>query len=193
MAYHSGLKGWKLEDAPPLAEYKIRDSIAFRHDIMDPYPEIYNECDFIYGEPPWIHGAKVFDKRAGISGRKFTDLTARISELVETLTMPIALTAGAWGLKMLPKADAVVKTSVKGSPLSFCWIFYYRMDALEDKGLGIIDQVVSNYNVVGDWFCGYGNLAMEAYKQNKRFIVSDYVPECIGYIGRTIDEMEKAK
>jgi hypothetical protein len=32
---------------------------------MDEYPEIYKECDFIYGEPPWIAGAKIFDERAG--------------------------------------------------------------------------------------------------------------------------------
>lgn len=189
MAYHSGLKGWDVQDSAPLDKYQIGDSIAFRHDIMDEYPEIYKECDFIYGEPPWIAGAKIFDERAGISGRKFTDLTQRISDLIESLTIPIVLTTGAWGLKMLPKADYAIDANIKTSAIGKCHILYYRTEALDSENL--ISQVVAKGNVIGDWFCGYGNLAIEAHKQGKRFIVSDYNAECIGYIGKTFDEMEQ--
>jgi hypothetical protein len=182
MAYHTALKGGKLEDAEPVNSFTYGDSIAFQHDIFDPYPEIYKKCDIIYFDPPWREGAKIFDERVGITNRSFEQLTGRISELILQIDTPVILSCGKWGEKLLPEPDWAVETNLKGT-VGQCFVYGYRTSYMGfSYGKDLLPLIAQKYNVLGNWFCGYGNVAFEAIKHNKNFIVSDYNPKCIGYI-----------
>jgi 16S rRNA G966 N2-methylase RsmD len=182
MAYHTALKGGHTENAEPISIYRHGDSIAFQHDIFNPYPVIYDSCDMIYFDPPWREGAKIFDERVGIAGRSFEQLTGRISELILETKAPVILSCGKWGEKMLPEPDWIIETDLKAT-VGKCSVYGYRTPYMPfSYGKELLPLIAQRFNVLGNWFCGYGNLAFEAVKYNKTFIVSDYNPQCIGYI-----------
>jgi hypothetical protein len=188
MAFHSGLAKGKVEGATPVSRFVLGDSLAFQHDILDGYSSEFDPCDIIYAEAPWPAGAKVFDKRAGVGERRFSGLTKSLSEVITSLTTPIILITGGWGLTSLPKPDSMLKSRIPTDgvgALEECYIFGYRTEIPEfDRRTGLIPVLATKYDCLGDFFCGYGNVALEAHKQGKRFIVSDYNAECIGYIAQ---------
>lgn len=182
-AYHSALKGFKVEDSEPVERFDYGNSVAFRHDIYDPYPSnLYQRCDIIYTEPPWPAGSTVFDKRLGIEGRRWADLAQHLAQTIASVDIPVVLTAGKSFIKYLPTPDYTAEVTYSGS-LGKCLVFAYRT-TLPDLATGdeIKSYIMSNYNCIGDWFCGYGQTAFAALEAGKDFVVSDYNPQCIGYI-----------
>ncbi len=183
-AYHTALASGKIENVSAVDEFHYGNSVAFRHDIFDEYPTIYDTCDIIYFDPPWREGAKVFDARVNISGRTFGQFTDRLSELISITKAPVILSCGEWGKKQLPTPDWTMRANLKGT-VGKCYLFGYRAEQPDDD-LHLLPYLAERYNRLGNWFCGYGNLAFEAVKRGKSFVVSDYNPQCIGYIAERL-------
>lgn len=182
--YHTALKSGHEEDAPPLNEFRLGDSIAFVHDVFDPTPDIYREVDAFYTEPPWPHGTKVFDERVGVTGRTWADLASRLESLIEETPAPVVIPLGKIALKRLPSPTVtydVYMPHAGDRAIIACW------RTVLDNPATTIDaarQLISQHNTIGDWFCGYGKTAELANEMGRRFIVSDYNPRCIGFIAQ---------
>jgi hypothetical protein len=182
--YHTALKSGTEEDAPPLNEFTVGDSIAFVYDVFDPVPAIYDQVDAFYTEPPWPHGTKVFDERVGVTGRTWADLANRIDFLIESTTAPVVIPLGKIALKRLPAPTVTYDVYMPhaGAPaIIACW------RTTLDQPKTTIDaarQLISRHTVIGDWFCGYGKTAVLAHEMNRRFVVSDYNPRCIGFLSQ---------
>jgi hypothetical protein len=184
--YHTALASGKIEQALPIDTFHYGKSVAFRHDIFDDYPDIYDTCDIIYFDPPWREGAKVFDARVGIPNRTFSQLTKRLSELILQTKTPVILSCGQWGKRDLPTPSWSMRADLKGT-VGKCYLFGYRANKPElQNDLSLMTYLALRYNRLGNWFCGYGNIAFEAIKHGKTFVISDYNAECIGYIAERL-------
>lgn len=188
--YHSALKGTKIEQAEPLNRFELNGSIALVHDIFDPVPSDFDQCDFFYQEPPYPAGVKVFDQRVNIAGRTYADLASHISNFILNTDKPVVMPMSKTVLKHYPTTTQTIEVdfvhSKGGQKTTLAiWNTYIGSPKTTDEAL---HTLLDTYDCVGDLFCGYGHTAYIAHQRNKKFVVADYNPLCIGFIAQLLGE-----
>lgn len=186
--YHSALKGTKIEDAPPLDRFEINGSIGFVHDIFDPLPADFDKCDFFYSDPPYPAGMKIFDERVNISGRSYSDFADHISHFILTTNKPIVMSFSKTALKRYPKPEQIIEVEFvhsKGGITTTLAVWHAHLGDIKSTD-DAINTLLDSSECVGDMFCGYGRTAWLAHRRNKKFVVSDYNPTCIGYTAQML-------
>lgn len=181
MKYHSALHKPNSYDSLNRAEFG--KSVAFKHDLMLGVPDEYKNCDIIYTEIPWIDGFNVFEQRANVQEqRTYAAFMSAVCNFINTANKPTVIIIGKKGLKFLPTPDFEGGTILNGAP---CRVVTYKATITQlHNCVTIIDELSKKYDCIGDPCCGFGRSA-KAFKQaGKHFVVSDYNPECIGYIAK---------
>jgi hypothetical protein len=161
--------------------------VAFVHDLLrGPLPDEYAACDVFYADLPWPAGFAEFERRAGLApGRSYGEFMAAVSRIINTVRRPILLTAGKLALRHLPKSPAIVSSKLNGAA---CVVIMFHADIQPacSETVALLGWLAERYGCIGDFCCGYGRAGRIFAERGKRFVMSDYNPECIGYIGETI-------
>lgn len=181
--YHSALKD-ELELNNRLKYYESNGSVVFQHDITEGKYELYQKADVIYSEPAWKDGYDKFINRAGFENEEgyegFKKYLYHIKKTISELNIPTYIIMGKHMLKYLDP-DRTEKVNLHGYG---CLVGLYNNAKLDNikNNEDVLQYVVENYNNILDFSCGYGNVAREASKQNKKFICSDINSKCIYYV-----------
>jgi hypothetical protein len=187
---------------PRLSEGKVErwtdgKSVALVHDLLSQrLPSEYRTCDVLYADLPWQAGFAAYNKRAGVDdGRTYRDLMTKVSGMVLRETRPVVLVTGTHALKHLPKPaqQAPVRMPVASRQPALALIYGMELDPAWAGVAGLVDHLARRFGRVGDFCCGYGWSARAFARRGKTFVVSDYNPECIGYIAAHAAEWEAAQ
>ena len=186
LPYHTALNHSNLTDDLPVDRVEVGGNIALRYNIFDPIPKEYEKCDAMFCEPPWRHGFNVFNERVGFAGPTWVDFMNRINTIISETKVPVVITAGKAALRYLEGYTAIYPTSLNGAN---AFLVAWNV-TIEDTSSAeaATQEICERFNVIGDWCCGYGRTAHYAKEAGKRFVVSDYNAQCIGYIANRIME-----
>lgn len=190
--YHSALKGTRIEESQPLDRFEHNGSVAFVHDVFNPLPKDFDACDCFYFEPPYPTGAKKFDERVGVSGRTYRQLVSHISEFICSTDKPVVIAMSKTIIKQYPHPTQTLEVDFvhsKGGQKTTLAVYNTYLGNPKTTDEALI-TLLKTYDCVGDLVCGYGHTAQVALSQNKKFVVSDYNPLCIGFIAERIKEYE---
>lgn len=173
-------------DSPPVRRWEGERCVAFVHDVMagPALPDEYGPCDVYVTDLPWRVGFDTFNERAGIDdGRTYPAFMRRVAEIVEALTVPTWLVTGRHALPALPAPDVVLPT-VLNEDKAVAVGFRPGPEAGGRFGVAqeLLHALASNYDVVGDFCCGYGRAGRFFLRAGKRAVLSDVNPSCVGYI-----------
>lgn len=181
--YHSAIAANDAAiECPEVYMTKQRNGVAAVWDIMEGHelPAIYERCDLIYSEPAWPSGLSNFMERVGKDGPTFKDYMARIRWIVETANKPTAMVVGKTALSYMPETKRVIPVSLNGGrALIAFWNGAYADGVTNDD---VIRDLAKQYNIVGDFSCGYGNTGRIFQAAGKSYVLTDVNPKCIGYI-----------
>lgn len=173
-------------EAPALARWEGAGVVAFVHDLLSvgTLPAEYGECDVYVTDLPWQKGYDTFNQRAGVDDdRTYAAFLARVSEIVESASAPVWLVTGRHALPKLPKPDAVLPTMLNEDPAV---AIGYRPGGEADGQYGVAPELLhalaQRYDRAGDFCCGYGRTPRFFLRSGKQAVVSDFNPQCIGYI-----------
>jgi hypothetical protein len=188
--YHSALQDDL--DLPELSFYESAGSTVFQHDLTAEIPEIFRTVDVIYSEPAWRAGYEVFQERSKpTTVSTFKVYLEAIKKFIATLNKPTFMIIGKHMLKALMPNDGYYEIMLnKWEAILGLWnIDEVTFDALNMEGglinnNNVIDFVVTRYNIIGDFSCGYGNVAASAVKNGKKFVCSDLNAKCVYYIAK---------
>lgn len=154
--------------------------IMMQNDIIaDGLPEQFDECDVLYAEPPWRHGFKIFNKRAGVDHASYNDLADAISKIITGTEKPVYILLGQQMLNKLPRPNQLFETILNGNgAMVAIWRDTYT--GLTDNTEVICQNLGSRYKCLGDFTCGYGACVQNFLEGGgKRFVASDYDGKCI--------------
>ena len=185
-AYHTALKSERIS-AAQRTRVEMPAGVAFVHDLLrGPLPDEYAACDVFYADLPWPAGFAEFERRAGLApGRSYGEFMAAVSRIINTVPRPILLTAGKLALRHLPKPAAIVSSKLNGAA---CLVMTYHLGIVPDCAdtVALLEWLAERFQCIGDFCCGYGRAGRIFAKHGKRFVMSDYNSECIGYIGESL-------
>lgn len=191
-AYHSALAGGRLEAARSRVHWSDESgNEAFVHDVFNPLPSQFRRCDVIWAEPPWRRGFAIFEGRAGVASpeRTWKAMMTALGDNLVNLGLPTGIVAGADGAKLLPDPDRVVPVKLHGAIAD---LLCYRLEVTwaikpVQSTEFVIAQLARRYQVVGDPVCGYGQTGAIFAWAGRRFVMSDFNANCIGYIAKHAD------
>ncbi len=183
--YHSAHR--PPHDAPELDRWEGPSCLAFVHDLMSSpsLPPEFDVCDVLSAEIPWQRGFGTFNERAQVSDdRTYGQFLGRVSEIVAAESRPVYLLTGRHALGRLPEPDSIADTMLNE------WeavILGYRPDPQIAAGtFGVTQELyhalAQRYETAGDFCCGYGRTGRFFLRSGKRAVLSDFNPQCVGYI-----------
>lgn len=182
--YHSGHKAPVV--AAPVRRWESPSCTAFVHDLMTSpaLPGEFDDCDVLVTDLPWQVGYQTFNDRAGVADdRTYGTFMDRVSEIVESTTCPLYLVTGRHALPKLPEPDAVLPMRLNEDDAV---AVAYRPGPEADKSYGVAPEflhaLAQRYQLAGDFCCGYGRTARFFLRSGQRAVLSDFNPNCIGYI-----------
>lgn len=182
--YHSAHK--RPVDSPVLSRWEGERCAAFVHDLMSSptLPPEFSLCDVFLVDPPWQKGYGTFNERAMVSdGRTYAGFLRRVSEIIESETAPMYLVTGRHALSRLPQADVILPMRLNEDDAT---VIGYRSGNEAEDNYGVVQEflhaLAQRYEAVGDFCCGYGRTARFFLQAGKSAVVSDFNPQCIGYI-----------
>lgn len=184
VAYHGAHRD--TVQAAPLDRWEGERCVAFVHDLMSAptLPGEFHGCDVFVTDLPWQKGYETFNQRAGVAdGRTYAGFMARVSEIVESLTVPVFLVTGRHALPKLPTPDAVLSTRLnEDDAVAVC----YRPGSEAGGSYGVAPELLhalaQRYDMAGDFCAGYGRTGRFFLRSGKRAVLSDFNPRCVGYI-----------
>jgi hypothetical protein len=181
--YHTALKGAVMNSAPRV-HVETGSGIAFLHDIRQGLPILYDSCDVLYTDLPWRAGFAAFEGRAGEPpGASYAGFLSAVGEVVRAERRLTILVTGAHALRLLPDAEQDLGMTLNGDSC-IAAVYHGEVPHLDDT-VNLLHWLADQYNCIGDFCCGYGRAGRIFKDHEKRFIMSDYNPRCIGYIGDT--------
>lgn len=172
--------------ATPLDRWEGAGCVAFVHDLMSSpdLPDEYAACDVLVTDLPWQVGFDTFNQRASIAdGRTYAAFMARVSEIVEQMVVPVWLVTGRHALRYLPQPVTVLPTMLNEDEAV---AIGYQPGGEADGRYGVAPELLhalaQRYEVAGDFCCGYGRTGRFFLRSGERAVLSDFNPQCIGYI-----------
>ena len=193
MIYHTALKNRSAYygDIKETVRVDHPRGIMLKHDFVSNglAPE-FNECDVLYAEPPYAHsGLKIFDARAGVNDRTYSDLIKAISKILLEWTKPVYLIMSKTNLAKLPNPDVIVETTLNGDVVSM-GVWNDKNPILLPSTELICQGLGSRYKYLGDFTCGYGTPVKNFIQGGgQRFVASDYDGKCVTVISGQMNKL----
>jgi hypothetical protein len=183
LAYHTALKGRETYAAPKRT-VETQAGVAFVHDIRVGLPLAYMGCDVLYADLPWRAGFAEFEKRAGEpAGASYAEFLKAVGEIVQADGRLIILVTGPHARSLLPLEDQRLDLLLNGNPAIAA--AYHGTIPWVNNTIDLLHCLADTYRCIGDFCCGYGRAGRIFAEHGKRFVMSDYNAQCIGYIGET--------
>lgn len=183
MIYHTALKNRSANFLGIKETVRSEHSkgVMLKHDFVSNglAPE-FNECDVLYAEPPYSHsGLKIFDSRAGVNDRTYSNLLEAISRILLEWTKPAYLIMSKTSIAKLPPPDFIAETRLNGDVVSM-GVWNDKTPTLLQSTELISKELGSRYRCLGDFACGYGTPVKNfIIGGGDRFVASDYDGKCI--------------
>jgi hypothetical protein len=176
--YHSALKSFSQHDTESYG-FKTTCIEALIFDIEnDTIPTVFYDAEFVYLEFPYRSGYDVFNNRVNKKGVGFGYLQFKTLEILEKLNKPFYIIAE----KRMPILKPLLVKRIYYSAHK-CDTYLYSNKPIKAKSTNELQSLLfETYDIGLDFMCGYGNLVNMALKHNKKIIISDYNPKCLGYI-----------
>jgi hypothetical protein len=189
--YNSAIKNGTIrEEAIPTERFDWNGNIGARRNLVTeaPLEEIY-KCDVIYAEPPWPHGLKTFDSRAGeTTNGGYAEFARSFARMWRSLTVPRYVVVGKRLLADLPKPSGTRPVLLNGAevPLTY-W------GGPEPEGatsLDVCEWLGKRFGRMGDPTAGYGFHLIRfcQAKPGNTFVGSDYDAQCVTILERLARE-----
>ena len=162
-----------------LSYFDNNGSIAMQHDISFDIPDEFRNAQCIYSEPAWHYGYDEFRKRAGLDESSYDFYLSNILRIIYELNIPSFIVMGKRMAKKLrpEKLGDVYLHSYKS--IQGCW----NCEPINcSNNFDLASKVANRFDNILDFSCGYGIIARELYKKNKKFICSDINKKCVYYI-----------
>lgn len=190
IVYHTALKKPRVH-YEPLDLHVRNGSVAFVWDIQKlPVPPEYSRCDVLYSELAWRQGVTVFNARAGVTEeRTYREYVEAVARVVTSVSIPVFLVLSRQEVRNYPKADQVTEIDYRGMR-SALMVYRTVIDPEPRDTVELMSRLAVDYQVLGDFNCGYGNLGRIALLFGKKYVMSDFNPRCIGYIAANIESWE---
>lgn len=187
--YHSALKNIKTEIINNEIDcYSNKDGIVFARDICSEYSIVdISGMDFIYSEPAWRTGYKIFIERAGqrMQDDSYRNYLDHIKKLISRYNLPTYILMG-YRMKKYLNPERCIDTNVHDMK-AFIGIWNSDIEIVPSRNnLEFLESIFHRYNCVYDFSCGYGNTARIALRLGKKFMCSDINKQCIYYIAKNI-------
>jgi len=171
--YHSAFR----EDGAELGEleyFSDGKSVVKFHDINEPTPPEFADCDCIYVEPAWRRGFETFKRRAGAAGN-FNEYLDSIQRIVTEVRKP-AFVVGGRHMQRRLRPEIVRKVQLNGfSALLMTW---NAQAPRIDSALDLQRELACCYPRVLDFCCGYG-AHLPLFRS---FVASDVNKRCVYYV-----------
>lgn len=180
--YNSALKGIGSNiKAKPCKEDKTDNYHLLTHDLFNPFPDVFNDCAFLYAETCWKHGFDEFNRKAKINdSRLFTDLCHKIADIIKQTQQPIYLTLGKEMLKKLPQPNGTAEIKQNGSMVILAW-WHTEFSTNTRTTNELCQYFGTKYNSMGDFMCGYGQSLIDfLYGGGQKVVGSDYDSVAVG-------------
>ena len=187
--YNTALAGGVRVEGVGMSERVERHgSLVILNDIVTSgIPKEFSQCEVIFSDVPWPHGLKIFDERAGVSGRHYDDFSQALSGIVKSLAIPVYLTLGKTLLKNLPAPSGTEKTILNKAEVILAW-WNVEHTGPTDSVESLQAYLGQTYAVAGDFCCGYGESMFNFLSGGgKRFIASDYDGHCVSVVGERLE------
>lgn len=181
--YHSALDKTPREKYTATQRHIGKSGVAFQHDLILGFPIEMLEADVLYAEPPWREGFDTFAKLAGVSQKgNYLDLLEIINKGVNRAKKPACVITGKHAIKYYDPHHAV-PVILNGFEAFAC---LWNMEPFTEKynTIELTKKLASEYEVVGDFCCGYGRTGRIFTGLGKKYILSDFDAQCIGYIAQ---------
>lgn len=183
--YHSAHR--PAQDSPALDRWEGDRCLAFVHDLMaaPTLPSEFDACDVLTAEIPWQRGFETFNERAGVDDdRTYRTFLQRVSEIVDSTTVPVYLITGRHALRRLPEPDTM--TGTKLNEWDALILGYRPAPEIGAAHYGVAQEMLhalaQGYGCAGDFCAGYGRTGRFFLRSGKCAVLSDFNPRCIGYI-----------
>jgi hypothetical protein len=185
-AYHSALSAVPVVAGEPIERHLFADgSVAFAHDLMRGLTDDFDQCDVLYGEPPWPAGVDIFNERAGADWT-FSQIYRTIAAIVTSAGKPVVVTTGVRGLQMLPKPTQTLTITLNGAKaFAVCYGVSFEFPGVPSSA-DVLAELARRFDCIGDFCCGYGRSARAFKAVGKRFVCSDYNAVCISVLKASI-------
>jgi hypothetical protein len=182
--YHSALKSFKQYDKESYG-FETSSITGLIFDIeTDSIPEVFYKAEFVYLEFPYRKGYEVFNDRVNKKGVGFGYLQLMTLEILNKLDKPFYIIAE----KRMPILEPLLVDSIYYSAHK-CDTYLYSNKPIKAKSTNELQSLLfQTYNIGLDFMCGYGNIVGTALEHNKKVIVSDINPKCLGYIYENLQE-----
>lgn len=185
--YHSGLSG-PVKGLKRVGFFSIHDSVAFAWDVLEGrLPKMYSECDVFYSDLAWKAGFERFNERAGVKDqRSFAQYMEAVSKIIMGTRAASVIVTGKHAERYLPNHCQALHSTLNGLP---CMVYVYntKINCKDETTIDILKYMASRYKRVGDFCCGYGRSGRIFARHGKSFVMSDFNPECIGYIAQNAE------
>ena len=182
--YHSALKSFKQYDKESYG-FNTLNVAGMIFDIeIDEIPKLFYTAEFVYLEFPYRSGYDVFNNRVNKKGVGFGYLQLKTLEILERLNKPFYIIAE----KRMPilkplLIDRIYYSAHKSDT------YLYSNKPIKAKSTNELQSLLfETYDIGLDFMCGYGNIVVKALEHNKKIIVSDINPKCLGYIYENLQE-----
>lgn len=187
--YHSALD--PEVSAPKCERFTRENGEGFIHDLLseDYLPSAYQQCDVLYGDPPWRLGYKVFVERCRIADAPtYDEFMFHVADLVERSELPAVMVVGKQARKYFEGWTAVPTRLQRFEAIAY----YHRTKPVQAvTAQGILEALAKRFDCVGDFLAGYGSAARAFTLAGKRFVVSDCNPRCISLMGSTLPPLPR--
>ena len=190
--YHTALSHGVRIHSSPRQSAESQHGVAFVHDLCSgALPEAYSACDVLYAELPWRAGLAEFDKRAGVAvPRNYQAFMRAVAKIILETKQRAFMVTGRQGMRYLPYPSHLLETTLNGAS---CIVMAYtrtprgRMERTDfNSTADLLHWLAGQFSCIGDFCCGYGRAGRIFAEHGKRFVMSDYNAECVGYIGDTL-------
>ena len=180
--YHTAVSG-KARKLKKKSLFETKpDSIeAFVYElgIGNQIPESFRKADAIYIEPPWSTSFYKFDNT-----KNYDEFVSDAKRIIDELAVPAFVLHGKkdamlWNPELTKQIDFVFHDNYK----ALIGVYNVSGNIPDFKTeLEVAEYVISRYDCILDFCCGYGNTARWAVEYNKRCICTDISQKCIDYI-----------
>jgi hypothetical protein len=190
--YNSALKKYHKEiDFELIESFNFGNSKGFVSDIFNGIPSEFNNCDVLYSEPFWKNGHDKLHKE-GLISVDFKTLQTQINKIVNDFNKPIVLLLGKNALRYYDGYKVLGEVMLHNYPSQVVsWRVDFNIPDKNNKGnwfnnYDLMDLLIDNYKFLGDFMCGFGNLALRANDKGRSFIASDLDKKCISVLNKRL-------
>lgn len=155
---------------------------VFQHDIcMGVAPEFRN-CDAIHTEISWVAGYKKFTQGSIAEDTTFDEYCSSVSSLCRELKVPAFIVCGKQNAKKL-KPDRIIPVRYEFHKIDALYaIFNYDGEFSPRNEYEGRDFVASHFDDILDPCCGFGIIAYDLRRYQKRGVLTDINATCLEYI-----------